>query len=85
MTHFLNQYRKLRLGPNIFKTFLSDHRETIGTLPPFYQQLIKDWIKLTDNKREPVTQLANIYHEPIFHHRTREQTASHYQTTQLVP
>ncbi len=67
MTYFLSQYRQLRLGPNIFKTFLSAHPDTIGSLPPFYQQLIKDWLTLTDNRREPVTQLAHIYHEPLFH------------------
>ena len=69
MNYFLDQYRNLHLGQNIFKTFLSDPPDTLGKQPTFYQKLIKDWIILTDNNRQPVTDLAYIYHEPIFHNR----------------
>ena len=67
MKYFLDQYRNTHLGENIFKTHLSDHPDTIGTLPKFYQALIKDWITLTDNKRQPIHELALIYHEPLSH------------------
>ena len=67
MRHFLNLYRNLHLGENVFKTFISCHRETLLPLPLFYRTLLTDWVGLTGNCRSSPTQLAHIYHEPIFH------------------
>ena len=67
MRHFLNAYRDLHLGENVFKTFISCHRQTLLPLPPFYRTLFLDWVALTGNQRRSPTSLACIYQEPIFH------------------
>ena len=66
MTYFLDQYKQLHLAENVFKTFITPTRLSSWHLPPFYSQLLRDWVALTANRRPLPTTLDLILHEPLF-------------------
>ena len=66
MSHFLDRYNNLLLAENLFKTFLNPNASSSAHLPPFYTQLLRDWVALTDNKRPLTTNIDHILNEPLF-------------------
>ena len=66
MEYHLSHFRKYPIGKDIFKTYIDIGRLYLWRLTPFYQQLLKDWVTLTKNKRHALTGVDQYAHEPLF-------------------
>ena len=66
MTHFLDRFNNLLLAENVFKTYLNPNATSTAHVPPFYAQLLRDWVALTANRRPLPTHIDHILNEPLF-------------------
>ena len=66
MEFFLDKFKSLNLGKNVFKTYLDPRSAHASHLPQFYITMLKDWVTLTNNKRMAPKSLPLIYNEPLF-------------------
>ena len=64
---FLNKIKHLRLGINIFKTYIPMRRDIFTEIPQFYTTMYHDFFDLIGPRRPIATSLEQIYDEPIFH------------------
>ena len=84
MSHFLDRYNHLLLAENLFKTFLNPNAQSTAHVPPFYAQLLRDWVALTDNQRPLPTNIDHILNEPLFFNPHIVDTSSDRPTTYLT-
>ena len=87
MELFLDKYKSLNLGKNVFKAFLNTRAANSSQLPQFYSTLIRDWVALTKSERPSPDTLELIYNEPIFYNQfiPHHTIAEGMRPTMLVP
>ncbi|KAJ8031231.1 hypothetical protein HOLleu_27895 [Holothuria leucospilota] len=67
MVYFLNHYERMKLGFNIFRIF--PDLSSIKQVPPFYQEMLLAWRKISDEHLCPPVNRFEILSQPIFHNR----------------
>lgn len=63
MTNIFNSHRCANQGIHIFET----NTTQIKKLPPFYEQLLKNWREIKDIHKKPINEIEEILNQPLFY------------------